>query len=120
MDCTTVANRKKIVLYCYHKAAQLEALWPSNLPEAVIQASIDKFANSIDLGPCPINGASLSSKAHLYLHLDVQGHACNRKKSYHQRAKSADICIEGIHFFRNLKEVSIIACQSELSVLLMS
>jgi hypothetical protein len=67
LENATVANRKKIALNFYHKAEQLEAHWPSNLPETVTQASIDEFADYIGLGPCPITDASLSSKAHLYL-----------------------------------------------------
>jgi hypothetical protein len=35
LENATVANRKKIALYCYHKAAQLEAHWPENLPGTV-------------------------------------------------------------------------------------
>ena len=66
LENATVANRKKIALYSYHKAAQLEVRWPSNLPETVTQALIDEFADSIDLGPCPITNTS-SSKVHLYL-----------------------------------------------------
>jgi hypothetical protein len=66
LENASVADRK-IALYCYHKAAQLEVHWPSNLPKTVTQALIDELVDSIDLGPCPITDASLSSKAHLYL-----------------------------------------------------
>jgi ribosomal protein L32 len=119
LENATVANRKKIALYCYHKAAQLEAHWPSNLPETVTQASIDEFADSIDLGPCPITDASLSSKAHLYLPwmykvLDV----IERKVAI--KEPKAQTYASKAYIFRNLKEVSIIPCQSELSVLLIN
>jgi hypothetical protein len=67
LETATVANRKKIALYCYHKAAQSEPHWTSNLPETVTQASIDEFADCIDLGPFPITNASLSSKMNLCL-----------------------------------------------------
>jgi hypothetical protein len=108
LESVTVANRKKIALYCYHKSALLEAHWPSNLLETVTQASIEEFADSIDLGPCPITDASLSSKAHLYLPwmykvLDVI------KRKIAIKEPGAQTYAWKAYIFRNLKEVSIIS-----------
>jgi hypothetical protein len=85
----------------------LEAHSPGNLAGTVTQASIDEFADSIDLGPCPVSDASLSSKAHLYLSwmykfLDVIERKVSIKLPKVQKYASKT------YIFRNLKEVSII------------
>jgi hypothetical protein len=80
-------------------------------PKSVTQACTDEFADSTDLGPCPITDASLSSNAHLYLPLDVieREVAINEPKVQTYASKE--------YTFKNLKEISIIPCQSELFVL---
>jgi hypothetical protein len=97
----------------------LEAHWTSILTETVTQASIDEFFDSIDLGPCLITNACLSSKAHLYFPWIYKILDVIERKLFIKQPKAQTYASKA-YIFRNLKEVSIIPCQSELSVLLIN
>jgi hypothetical protein len=62
-----VKTRKKLAVYSYGKAAHIEVRWPAGLESIIRQSTIDGYAESVDLGPVPVDETTLSANAHAYL-----------------------------------------------------
>ena len=54
-----VKTRKKLAVSSYGKAAHIEVRWPAGLESIIRQSTIDGYAESVDLGPVPVDETTL-------------------------------------------------------------